>query len=81
MSAQLQPRMIAGAVDKDDRPTPPALFSKLNQEFGFQLDAAANANNALCGKFYDANCDALKQPWTGIVWCNPPYQFGERDVA
>lgn len=71
--SQAQPRTLAGAIDKDDRPTPIALFDKLNREFGFTLDAAASPENALCERFLSREDDALKQPWTGSVWCNPPY--------
>ncbi len=56
--------------------TPLWLFSQLNQEFGFNLDAAATAENNLCQKFYTAEMDALKQDWAKdgtTVWLNPPY--------
>lgn len=53
--------------------TPQSLFDILNAEFAFTLDAAATAHNAKCKHFYTRQQDALKQPWTGIVWCNPPY--------
>lgn len=53
--------------------TPREFFAKLNDEFGFTLDAAASAENALCARFIDKATDALTQPWEGVVWCNPPY--------
>lgn len=63
-----------GALDKvDDRRTPRELFDPLHEEFGFTLDAAASADNALCARFYDLEDDGLKQRWHGVVWCNPPY--------
>jgi phage N-6-adenine-methyltransferase len=63
-----------GALDKvDDRRTPRSLFDPLDEEFGFTLDAAASAENALCDRFYTLEDDALTQRWQGIVWCNPPY--------
>ncbi len=71
--SQTQPRTLNGAIDKDDRPTPIALFERLNREFGFTLDAAASHENALCEKFLSKEDDALTQSWTGVVWCNPPY--------
>lgn len=53
--------------------TPRDLFERLNREFGFTLDVAASAENALCGQFFTEADDGLAQPWTGRVWCNPPY--------
>jgi len=63
-----------GALDKvDDRRTPRSLFDPLDVEFGFTLDVAASKDNALADGYYDLEDDALSQPWTGVVWCNPPY--------
>lgn len=57
--------------------TPLELIKVLRQEFPFDLDAAANAENAICEKFISAEQDALKTPWEGrVVWCNPPYGNG-----
>lgn len=63
-----------GALDKvDDRRTPRSLFDPLDEEFGFTLDAAASADNALCESYYDLETNGLEQAWNGVVWCNPPY--------
>lgn len=63
-----------GALDKvDDRRTPRSLFDPLNEEFGFTLDVAASADNALTDDYYDLEANGLEQPWSGSVWCNPPY--------
>jgi len=54
--------------------TPTWLFRKLNDEFHFQLDAAASQYNALCEKYYSVGDDGLAQPWAPLVtWLNPPY--------
>ncbi|MBT1783114.1 phage N-6-adenine-methyltransferase [Enterobacter hormaechei subsp. xiangfangensis] len=59
--------------------TPPAIFSALDAEFCFQLDAAAAPHNALCRKFITAEQNTLETPWAdylnvpGYVWLNPPY--------
>ena len=59
--------------------TPPALFTSLNAEFCFQLDAAAAPHNALCKRFITAEQNTLETPWAdylsipGYVWLNPPY--------
>lgn len=63
-------------IAKDDKPTPQHLFDRLNREFGFTIDVAASADNAKCARFYDRAQDALRLPWTGVVWCNPPYGAG-----
>ena len=53
--------------------TPQDVFDKLNQEFHFELDAAATPENAKCARYYTKSQDGLKNPWGGAVWCNPPY--------
>lgn len=55
--------------------TPIELFNSLNNEFKFQLDAAATKENALCDNFFTIEDDALIQDWSFYksVWCNPPY--------
>jgi len=58
---------------RDDWATPQALFDELDREFGFTLDVCATAENAKCERFYSPEEDGLKQPWTGVCWCNPPY--------
>lgn len=53
--------------------TPQDFFDKLNEEFHFQLDVCATAENAKCEKYYTKDQDGLNMPWIGICWCNPPY--------
>lgn len=53
--------------------TPQELFNELDREFHFTLDVCAVKENAKCKKFYSPEQDGLLQPWTGRVWCNPPY--------
>lgn len=63
-----------GALDKvDDRRTPRELWDALDAEFRFTLDAAASLGNALTAHYFDLMADGLAQPWSGVVWCNPPY--------
>jgi phage N-6-adenine-methyltransferase len=60
----------------DDWPTRPEVFDPLHNEFNFTLDVCATAENAKCPQFYTPAEDGLAQPWTGRVWCNPPYGRG-----
>jgi site-specific DNA-methyltransferase (adenine-specific) len=53
--------------------TPLPFFKRYDDEFHFTLDAAASEENKLCDRFYSESQDSLLQPWTGRVWCNPPY--------
>ena len=56
--------------------TPQDFFDKLNDEFHFTLDVCATPENAKCEHYYTKEQDGLSQPWTGTVWCNPPYGRG-----
>jgi phage N-6-adenine-methyltransferase len=54
--------------------TPEYLFSQLNEEFHFTLDACATLENTKCKKFYTKEENGLAQDWSGeTVFCNPPY--------
>jgi phage N-6-adenine-methyltransferase len=68
--------------DKEDWETPQALFDKLNKEFHFNMDAAANEHNAKCPMFFDKDDDGLKMNWLeyappdgrqAVIFLNPPY--------
>lgn len=75
--SQNHPQQVArrGALDEvDDRATPADEFAKLYERFdGFTLDVAAAEHNTKCPVFYSRDDDGLTQPWTGRVWCNPPF--------
>lgn len=63
-----------GAADAtDDRGTTPEVFGPLNERFRFTLDVAAAPHNAKCERYYTREDNGLIQPWSGRVWCNPPY--------
>jgi phage N-6-adenine-methyltransferase len=53
--------------------TPQAFFDRLDAEFGFTLDVAAQAGNAKCARYFTPEDDGLAQVWAGVCWCNPPY--------
>ena len=62
------------STKKHDWQTPPEVFAPLHEEFGFTVDAAASADNAMLPRFWTVESDGLAQPWAGErVWCNPPY--------
>ena len=73
---------------KDSWRTPRSIFDPLNARWGFAMDAAADAENALADCYIDAGADALKTDWmehlerhaAGLrpphdpaAWLNPPY--------
>lgn len=53
--------------------TPKAFFAALDAEFHFDMDVCAVKENAKCRKFISPAQDGLKEPWSGVCWCNPPY--------
>lgn len=58
-------------LNKNDWCTPPWLFERLNNVFGFTLDGAANRENALCD-FFSSNFNAyMYQDHT--IFINPPF--------
>ena len=61
---------------RQDWPTPRYLYDPLNEEFRFEWDLAASAENALAPRFYAKEQDGLKQKWDGVCWLNPP--FGQK---
>lgn len=54
--------------------TPDDLFNQLNAMYHFDLDVAADDNNAKCKRYYTKLVDGLLVSWLGkSIWCNPPY--------
>lgn len=55
--------------------TPQDFFDKLDDEFHFDLDIAANDENHKCPRYYTKETDGLshQDEWAGTIWCNPPY--------
>lgn len=75
--AKNHPQQVAarGADDGvDERITSPCVFDPINAIHKFTLDAAANAANSRCSKFFTLADDGLSRSWAGErVWCNPPF--------
>jgi len=53
--------------------TPEYFFRALDAEFHFTCDVCATKENAKCDSYFTPEQDGLKQEWTGVCWCNPPY--------
>lgn len=66
---------------KDNWETPHALFAELDEEFHFELDAAADQSNHKTRRWFGPGGereDGLVDPWptTNVIWFNPPYSRG-----
>lgn len=75
-AAAIATRLFAvegGHSGNDEWGTPHGVFAPLDAEFGFTLDVSAQPYNTKCTEYFGPEQDGLKQPWTGVVWCNPPY--------
>ena len=46
---------------------------KYDAIYHFETDVCALPGNAKCKRFFTPEMDGLKQEWTGVCWCNPPY--------
>lgn len=46
--------------------TPQDLFDELNEEFHFNLDVCATAENAKCAHYFTKIEDGLLQSWGGV---------------
>lgn len=63
--------------------TPQDVFGKLNDEFGFVLDAAASDRNAKCPIYYTPEIDGLSQSWNqgGAVFLQSTLRTRDRQVG
>lgn len=57
----------------DQWATPDYIFNTYNSVYNFTLDACASHWNYKVDNYYTEEDNGLEQPWTGVVWCNPPY--------
>lgn len=58
---------------RKDWGTPQGIFDQLNEEFDFTMDACADHDNCKVEEYLTIEDNALMNPWSGRVWCNPPY--------
>lgn len=82
--SKINPGMMSSA--KDNWETPQKFFDKMNDEFHFQLDVAADDKNHKCATYFTKELSGLEQDWSkylitpgGACWMNPPY--GDQIVA
>lgn len=70
---------------RGDWGTPRSLFNRLDEVFSFNLDAAANQDNALCTVWLGPGSPVMENAltpdfaWSGVgsrIWLNPPYGRG-----
>jgi hypothetical protein len=66
--------VIAGRSD-DEWYTPAWLFDALGLEFDIDVCAPVDRTfvSTPARRFLTEADDGLRQPWDGLVWCNPPY--------
>jgi phage N-6-adenine-methyltransferase len=63
-------------VSQQDYRTPGDVLGPLHKEFEFNVDAAADKNNALLGRYYTEEVDGANPEHYEAgdrVFCNPPY--------
>ena len=60
-----------------DWQTPKTLFANLEREFHFTLDVCALPWNAQCKAFFSPAEDGLARDWSGVCWCNPPFDASQ----
>jgi phage N-6-adenine-methyltransferase len=56
----------------DEWTTPQVFWNLLDDEFNFNLDVAASAENAKCKAFLTIEDDALNVDWSMRGYCGPP---------
>ena len=53
--------------------TPKKWWKKLDREFHFTLDVAADDEHHMTLAYFTYEQDALGKDWPGTVWCSPPW--------
>lgn len=68
---------LTGNAPNDERYTPPALIRRVRRVLGAIDCDPASCETAQAivqaGTWYSREQDGRNRPWTGRVWCNPPY--------
>ncbi len=53
--------------------TPREWWEKLDDEFGFTIDVAADDQHYMTNSYITEKENALNLEWRGVVWCSPPW--------
>ncbi len=53
--------------------TPREWWEKLDEEFGFTIDVAADDRHYMTNAYITKEENALNLDWRGVVWCSPPW--------
>ena len=61
----------------DDWYTPPAMFAAIGLTFDLDPCSPGEGHWVPARRVFTKADDGLAQPWSGLVWCNPP--FGARN--
>lgn len=61
----------------DDWYTPPAIFDAIGLTFDLDPCSPGEGHWVPARRVFTKADDGLAQPWSGLVWCNPP--FGARN--
>ena len=65
---------VRGALEKsDEHYTPKWLFDHMGIEFDLDVAAPIGGSHVPAHKYYTEKDDGLSQPWSGLVWMNPPF--------
>jgi phage N-6-adenine-methyltransferase len=62
-------------ASRQDWATPLWFVADTEQRLGirYDLDVCASAANTKCDHYFTEVDNGLTKPWTGTIWCNPPY--------
>lgn len=61
-------------ITSDDHYTPKWIFDALDVEFDIDVASPPGGIPYIkTKKYFTQMDDGLMQPWSGLVWCNPPY--------
>ncbi len=64
---------IADTLDSDAWYTPEWIFDGLGITFDLDVAAPAEGGFVPALRRYTVADDGLTMPWSGVIWCNPPY--------
>ena len=60
-------------LTSDDYYTPKWIFDALGLHFDLDVASPPHPTEVQCDRYFTQEDDGLAQPWTGRVWCNPPF--------